>query len=193
MHKYTIKDSNRTKIIRWGAILAVAISAYSTKLAAQLEIKTVAIGAITIAGIIDLFINKYIWKIPLINNFFACPNLNGNWKVEGISKNKDKQEEYTWSGTLTIKQDYSKILITLKTDTSNSLSKSIIGNIEYISGQGYELTYTYTNKPESALVEDLKPHSGTCKLTFSESLTSATGAYYNEERETKGKMKLTKK
>lgn len=132
---------------------------------------------------------KYnIWGI------FKFPNLNGKYKIEGLSLKNPTGIEISWTGFLTIEQDWNEILIVLTTSTSSSSSLSVQGSIEYIPRNGYQLSYNYKNKP-GINEGDLRSHEGFCKIMFTENILFGSAEYYNngKERPSYEKMKLRRR
>lgn len=95
-----------------------------------------------------------------------------------------------WSAVITITQSWSKILIHLKTE--NSESSSIAASISHVAGVGYRLLYAYQNAPVANQLE-LNKHSGSVELLFDENGSAASGNYFTDQhRQTVGTMTLTK-
>lgn len=194
MHKYTIEKSPKVKIIIIITIISGVIAGIITTFFEMLGIIHFSIGVPTISAFIYFIFKKFLWNIKNLNKLLGHPNLNGIWKVNGISINKEKDEEFSWNGEITIKQNLDEILITLITENSKSSSQSTSGNIEYIAGQGFRVNYNYINKPNSTAPEELRTHEGYCSIVFSESNNTAEGNYFNNNRDraTHGIMKLQK-
>ncbi|WP_431689433.1 hypothetical protein [Hahella sp. NBU794] len=142
------------------------------------------------AGLYFLF-DKYLWKISSLRKFLLVPDLNGKWICDGHTSLKNAEPvDFAWNAKISITQSWSKILIHLKTEQSES--KSISASIFHEAGVGYRLLYQYNNKPNANEL-DLRNHSGSAELLFSEDTTSATGSYYTDRhRTTVGTMTLHK-
>ncbi|MBL8680199.1 MAG: hypothetical protein JNK05_13575 [Myxococcales bacterium] len=133
------------------------------------------------------FFNKWGWHA--FRRIHDIPDLRGTYDLEIRSSND--QHEKPIKGTLTIAQEWTRILVTVKTATSSS--SSIGAWLSDDPTQGAVLTYAYRNEPDPAAKEDLHAHSGTAKITFASDGT-ARGRYYNDrDRVTFGSMTLTKR
>ena len=86
-------------------------------------------------------------------------NLNGVYQCVGVSSYEQKQ----WSGDLLIKQTWSKILIKLSTESSESIS--FMANISVEDDGEVILNYCYNNCPNCSN-EDLKKHEGTADIRY---------------------------
>jgi hypothetical protein len=102
---------------------------------------------------------------------------------------KNGQEvNYPWSGTLTVRQSWSRVTILLK--TVQSTSASVAASIYQEPGNGYRLIYYYDNQPGVA-EKEISRHSGLCRLVFNENVDSASGDYFSDkDRMTVGTMRL---
>ncbi len=198
MHEYSILSHPRERIIYYISLLAIALAplltanlSYIHNIFSHSLLNFTISTSLAFTALYWLF-SKFIWRLRFINKVLAVPNLNGTWKCVGKSIDKLTGKNLEWQGSFTITQNWQKIMITLTTQDSQSLSVSIMGGLKQISGAGFILGYSYENKPKSTITE-LKPHTGYCQIHFNEQLTKATGAYYNDEnRSTFGSLELRK-
>ena len=202
MHDYSIDKHPKEKVLFVLALLAITSAPVLQNLAEKvvtfLEVSSgwssapaVAVPVFGLfAGLYFLF-NKYLWKVSWLRKILLVPDLNGAWSCQGHTTLKNGEpENIDWSSTVKIMQSWSKILIHLK--TSQSESKSISASIFHEEGVGYRLLYQYNNKPNADEI-DLKNHSGSSELLFSEDAMTASGSYYTDRhRTTVGTMSLTK-
>ncbi len=199
MHEYAVIGHPREKVIFAIALASVFISNFTNDyiyqwLKCYLNITyTFALSSFTVFAILYIIFNKWLWKLNTFKNLFHFPNLNGEWECKGLSNNISLNKKFDWEGTVTITQSWDKILISLKTKTSTSNSKSVTGGIRYFAGVGYELSYHYENIP-NASSSDLQKHEGFCILTFSENKETAEGCYFNniKDRASYGEMNLSR-
>ena len=195
MHDYAIFGHDRTDIGRWLGILSLSIASGISQLlmyvATITEWKMFTARTIT-TGVIYLVLhwlfNNYVWKL----NFFSVPNLNGSWKVEGNTLGENGDTKHSWQGELGITQNWSKILIHLKTKNSQSNSYTATLLKRHEPCGGWLLSYSYRNEPKLEQVHELNSHKGFCEIEIDEQLTKATAAYFNSSgRRTFGTMSLS--
>lgn len=198
MHNYEVKGHPKVKVITLITIVAVMLSTWLNLSIDLLENImgmpiSVTVSSVAVAGVLYFIFSKYVWKWELFRKIFEYPDFNGSYSIVGKSIKKTTDEIFDWEGLLFIKQDWDKILISMKSKNSSSESKSVSGSVEYQPMKGYELTYTYENTPNNN-VGELHKHNGTCTIIFEEDLDSATGNYYNDmkNRENYGRMDLRK-
>lgn len=196
MHNYDVSGHPKVKVIIFITILAVMLSTWLNLSIDYLEKMigmpiSITVSAVTVSGVLYILYSKYVWKWKPFRMIFRYPDFNGKYSIEGKSFKKTTGETFNWGGVLSIKQDWDKILVSMKSKNSSSESVSVNGSIVYHPMKGYELKYSYENTPNNN-VEELHKHEGTCTLSFDEELNSATGNYYNDmkNRENYGSMDL---
>jgi len=200
MHEYTVIGHPRQKVIFFVAILSIVIANFISDdvyiwLKQYFNITiTFAISSSSIFTIIYILFNQWIWRWRIFETIFHFPNLEGCWDCKGLSNNITLNKQFEWEGTVTIKQSWDKILISLKTKTSTSQSISVTGGIKYLAGMGYKVSYHYENTPGASEAE-LTKHEGFCILTFSDDIKVADGCYFNniKDRQSYGQMLLTRR
>ncbi|MGE7186257.1 hypothetical protein ACQKKK_20490 [Peribacillus sp. NPDC006672] len=203
MHEYNVIDHPKHKILFGIAIASIGLSnLVSNRIQPWVQealnapiVATISVSGLTIFYALYLLFNLLVWKVPLFRKIFNFPNLDGVWECSGLSNNIRLNEQFKWDGTITIRQTWDKILITLKTKNSNSNSLSTTGGIKYYTGMGYKLSYHYENNPSANSEKDLRKHDGYCILTFSEDGKTAEGCYFNnmKDRQSYGDMKLKRR
>ena len=202
MHDYSIDKHPKEKILFFLALIAITtaplLQDLADKVVSYLQISTgwssapvVAVPVFAIFAGLYFFFNKYLWRVDKLRRLLLVPDLNGTWACEGQTALKNGEPaDYKWNATITITQSWSKILIHLK--TAQSESKSISASIFHDEGIGYRLLYQYNNNPNANEI-DLRNHSGSAELLFSEDASSASGYYYTDRhRTTVGTMNLKK-
>lgn len=200
MHDYSIDKHPKEKILFFLALIAITAAPLfqdlANRIVSYLQVSSgwssapvVAVPVFAIfAGLYFLF-DKYLWRVKRLRKVLLVPDLNGIWTCEGKTTLKNgEQASFEWTSTITISQSWSKLLIHLQ--TSKSESKSISASIFHEEGIGYRLLYQYNNKPNADQL-DLRNHSGSAELLFSENTSSASGSYYTDRhRTTVGIMNL---
>lgn len=197
MHEYHVKGHPKVKIITYLALISfITVTPLSGLLDYFLNKIfhwgiTLTISASLVFSVLYIVFSKWLWKKEMFGRIFKFPNLNGEYKIEGLSLKNPSGEKKAWSGLLTIEQDWEKILIVLNTNTSSSTSRSINGCIEYIPKNKYVLNYNYRNKPDIEQKE-LAAHDGNCEISFDKDILKGRANYYNngKERESYGMMEL---
>jgi len=196
MHDYAIFGHDRTTIGRWLGVGSILIAGGIAQLLALANSVT-GWGAFTKATVttgvvyfgLHWLFNKYAWKIP----FFAIPDLSGTWKITGKTLDENGNTKFDWEGELGITQNWTTILIHLK--TKNSQSKSYTATLSKRDEfcEGWLLSYSYENKPELEQSHELNAHKGFCEIEINKSLKIGKAAYFNSNgRRTFGTMNLNK-
>ena len=196
MHEYTSNKSHRKIIIIIITILSLIINLVLTPLCNLIVasisdkigspftvfILLIGVGFSSIFGILYLLFDRCLWKIvPGIKS----QKISGIYSCDGKSNYKIPE----WKGTITIKQTWSKILISLKTD--NSYSQSYVASIEVLDDGNIILYYCYRNNPNGNS-KGLNKHEGTADINFDG--VKIQGKYYNypKDRHRYGTFVLTK-
>jgi len=128
-------------------------------------------------GMLFWFFDNFFWRFPIINKLINIPNLNGTY--EGKLKSSYDNFKNTVNFTLTIKQTFNKIVVKLKTGTSESESLSAFLKRE---GTTALLVYNYHNEPTTVEKATLNEHKGTAWLKFDLVKNTFEGRYYTDKR-----------
>lgn len=208
-HEYTLLDQDRGKIFHLiGTAIVVLAATYSAAIgwlgklvaAAWPEVWSFVPKAIDTGvafSVIFFVFNKWLWRWWPIRHIFSFPNLSGEWDVAGQTLGPaealDNGNFRDWTGTLSIRQQWTKICVTLRTERSGSFSRAAA-----IQQQGDEtvLMYCYGNDPNArARVEDdLNAHRGYCEIRIAPGNTLGEGFYFNNMgRFTHGSLTITKR
>ncbi|MCY4490037.1 MAG: hypothetical protein OXC46_01065, partial [Thaumarchaeota archaeon] len=118
--------------------------------------------------------DRFIWKWSLLRKLgiVTVPDLNGMWK--GRVTSSYKSDDNTYSISVVITQQWSKILIQLHTD--KSYSKSITASFLPNDSTSPELVYVYESDPNALAPKSMESHGGTAKLRLEGS--TLRGQYY---------------
>ena len=181
MHEYVSSNSHRKDVIVILTVISLLINCALTplcnlileKLYENLElvlypfIILLSVSFSLVFSFLYFLFNNFIWKIiPGIKK----QNINGSYVCEGVSSYKGA----SWQGTVKINQTWSKIFITLQTQTSSS--NSYMANIAVNENGSIQLNYCYMNKP-NGIDKALKKHEGTAEIIFYGK--DVSGKYYN--------------
>jgi hypothetical protein len=196
MHDYAIFGHDRSMIGRWIGFTSIILSGVITNLWIYAQSLTgweaATKGGLTVGAIyfiLNWAFNIIIWKIPV----FKIPDLNGCWKINGITLDEDGSTKFNWSGTIGIEQNWKSILVHLKTATSQSKSYTATLSKRYGPIGGWLLSYSYRNEPELKESHELSAHKGYCEIEFDKKLLEGKAAYFNSGgRRTFGEIVLEK-
>lgn len=195
MHPYATNSPAPPKHIAYMMLASVALSAgvgIVVKHAnASLGWTLGSASAMTVFSVLYFAFDRAVWRWRWARRILLVPDLTGTWQCEGRTLFKDgAANEIPWTGTVTIRQSWSRIRIVLK--TGQSTSESIAASVFQEPGTGYRLIYHYDNKPGLG-EKELGRHCGLCNLLFDENAEAATGEYFTDkDRMTAGTMKLTR-
>ncbi len=192
MHKYTKPNTQEKTIYFILALISIAISIGISLYVKGIDIIVKSLKDFLIviySGMpfpiykgIQWAFDKWLWKLPLINQIINVPNLNGVYKGQLKSSYDNFQQPKDF--TLIIKQTFSEISIIFKTDTSES--KSISAYLKKEMDKSL-LVYDYHNEPTKVSIDTLNEHKGTTWIKFDEKSCSFSGRYYTDKRPTKEK------
>jgi hypothetical protein len=129
------------------------------------------------------------WRIIRTLHLVSVPNLNGTW-VGTIRSSADAFSK-KHNVSVSIKQNWTSICITLQAENSHSFSR--IAGVIIDDPTGIVLSYEYQNIPNVDAVRTMHIHFGSARLQLAEHNGRRTliGSYYSgRDRETQGEMKL---
>ena len=118
--------------------------------------------------------NRYIWKLALLGKtgLIKVPDLNGKW--EGKVESSYSKEGCPQPISVTVRQQWSKMIVTLETAHSRSRSTAAILRTDDLPNP--ELTYVYVNEPKAIAPNTMNMHRGTAILGLAGSVLE--GDYY---------------
>jgi hypothetical protein len=200
MHDYSIDRHPKEKILFALAFFAITaaplindgISALIVQLNQAGIFRASVITAIPVFLVFSAIyfaFDRVLWKVAILRKVLLVPDLNGRWTCTGRTTLQGGQPaNLDWNAEITITQSWSRILIHLRTQQSES--KSIAASIFHESGVGYRVLYQYTNRPGADQLE-LRDHSGAAELRFDEACIAGEGYYFTDRhRSTVGTTKL---
>ena len=162
-------------------IISMAISYYLRHLSANnfkgYLILIFAGTPLTIYGVLFWSFDRFLWKVPFINDLIKIPNLKGDY--EGILESSYSKFESPKKFSLKIEQTFRKIIIIFKTESSESKSMSAFLKKE---GDTALLIYNYQNEPTAVEKATLTEHKGTAWLKFNLKKNTFEGKYYTDKR-----------
>ncbi|OQW93648.1 MAG: hypothetical protein BWK79_10015, partial [Beggiatoa sp. IS2] len=132
---------------------------------------------------------KFIWKLRFLHiiGLIKVPNLNGEWDGE-VKSSYDKFSN-SYPIKMTIKQDWTHIVVRVRADKSTS--HSYVAAILAEDSKGVVLTYQYQNKPNPESIKTMAIHEGTASLKLEGQ--KLEGEYYTGRgRTTHGKMEFVR-
>jgi hypothetical protein len=121
------------------------------------------------------YLSDRAWKWRVLRNpgFVRTPDLAGVWKGKVRTSFDDHATSHPV--TVTIRQNWTEISISLKSDSSES--KSEIASL--LVGDETILTYDYCNEPRPGAPATMHAHRGTGRLILSTDGTTLSGQYYS--------------
>lgn len=173
--------------------LAVASGFLASFLNASFGITVSGISGLASYFILHAVFDNKLWKYRYIRSLLMVPDLNGKWKVQGITLRKNgKEKNIDWVANIFIVQSWTKITIALQ--ASKSSSKSSIASIQREGNGSYVLTFVYKNDTDLGKADlDMLSHTGAAKVIFNNNTSQGSGVYFtNENRTTAGTLKLTR-
>ncbi len=119
----------------------------------------------------------------------SCADVSGDYAGTASSSHSP---ETRVNVSIRIRQTWTNISISLEAPSSRSTSESA-AFCESAQG-GWELTYTYLNKPKNDAISTMNIHEGTATLIFDPNITSVQGSYYTGRgRVTHGVLTLSER
>ena len=201
MHSYSTDNSLRPKIIGFigiaGFLAIGGLSFLFQKLTAfaglSFTFSAPSVGLMFTA--FYLFFTKLLWKTSIAqkSGLVKVPDLNSKWEGEINSNYSEDGKDKSTEADLEITQNWRKIEIELRTDSSKSRSKGatlLIGHAKPI------LNYQYENEPDADTAESMNIHRGTAELEYrtEEGKELLEGNYYTgPNRKNQGKLRFERK
>jgi hypothetical protein len=133
--------------------------------------------------------DRWIWRVRIGGGTVSgVPDFSGTWTAD-ITSSYDPAVKYT--GTLTVHQTASRLLVEYRTELSTSYSRLAMIKVE--PGLGRGLQYVYNNQPSPLAPATMKPHEGTAYLKLADGGRALDGGYSTDpNRSTTGIMKFTR-
>lgn len=183
LHPYATETKERARIYWALAIISLLVSwliqcaleALRVDIPWNLEIPTTPLG---LYWILVHWFDTRVWKAPILRKLgiVTIPNIEGKWRVQGVSC-PDK-EPIEWTGSVTITQTWTGLLIVQETDQSISYSTAAV--LGPSDGRGTKLIHQYRNEPKiQGAVQGMNIHYGTAILTIHEGGNKISGEYYS--------------
>lgn len=134
--------------------------------------------------------NNYLWIFFSKIKMIKTPNLNGTY--DGFLKSSFDNFESKVNVKLTVKQNWTQILVTQLTDSSKSCS--VIASVLIHKKCDPVLIYSYQNDPNiSSATSTMHMHYGTCEHTWKKENNTFNAMYYSgRDRNNTGEIFLEK-
>jgi len=167
------------------AIVGFALSvAYGGSDTATVALKTYSY-ATSIAVILFLIYERYVWHWPLVRKLTHKPDLRGTWKGELKSSYlRDGEPLAPIPTILRIRQTNSTQQVTLFTGESSSVTEQ--SQFVKEPDDRWRLSWTYSNMPRASVRHRSDCHLGTAEVTF-DVADGLIGSYYTD-RLTRGEL-----
>jgi hypothetical protein len=203
MHSYAV-NTNRWRHTGLIALVAAGVLIFITpRLPGYLPTFAQSISPLLLFTILWFAVDRWLWRLPLLNGFLGIPDLNGEWEGEvrtaydgGSAGNKDELHpvQSDTPHRLNITQRWFSIDVEYENpESSRSVSTSARFDIQ---GNTPELTYTYQNKPigtTGLATAQQSRHGGTATLRVKQGSggLELVGEYYtDEERHNHGTLRF---
>jgi hypothetical protein len=180
MHPYSTDSSERERVLFGLALLAVGAAWGLSRLLHATQI-TVPwwFDAPSTMGFYGIFFKSFdygVWRWRLLHlvGLLKVPLLAGEWRGHVVSSfdNHKKPREVT----VRIKQTWTRIVVLLSSDASNS--HTLTAAIQVHAPEGIALSYEYENQPKPGAVKTMEIHFGTARLIFQDNRV-LEGFYYS--------------
>lgn len=191
MHGYAIDSNERKMVPLYIAIVSVLLGLYIQSLIATNNIAVpwwIEVPSVfALYGVLYALFDKYLWKYRVFRlvGIVKTPNLNGTWKGTILSSYNNFKLPYSMN--VKIIQNWTKMSILLKTNSSSSYST--IAGITTENPEKMMLTYQYVNEPNDNSPATMHMHRGTAILDIEVDCNKLIGGCYsNRERQTYGRL-----
>lgn len=190
MHNYSVDTKERIKILAYMGIASVFIRVLLNDIIKKYIPVIEPVDTLFIFSILYGFYNYFLWKFAKYVPFLdSTPNFNGVYEGGLFSSHHEYKTEIP--AQIIVKQNWTKMLITLKTKTSKSCSKT--GSIITKTKCDPTLLYFYQNDPNIDSDKSFEIHYGTCEHSWDKDKNSFDASYYSGRgRKTDGIIKLKK-
>lgn len=131
MHSYSIDNNERVTILSFFGVASVYIkNSINDFLVTNFGSIVAPLTALFIFSILFSIYNFVVWKwVARISFLKTTPNLSGIYK--GVLKSSYDEYKVEHPAVVTVKQSWTKMLVTLQTEKSKSCSKT--GSIESVN------------------------------------------------------------
>lgn len=127
-------------------------------------------------GLLHTLFDHWIWRMLFLRTarVLRIPDLRGSWRGSITSSYDDNN---SLDATITIRQTWTHIVITLESE--HSKSQSLTASISTIDVDNPELSYEYLNEPKAGAADTMHAHRGTARLTVERGGSLLAGEYYS--------------
>ncbi len=195
MHPYATDSTERTRVVAWLALIALALTygvhRYTTYYGLAFPWWAETPSPFLIFGLLHVGFDRYAWRWRIVRwlGDLTIPDLAGSWDAN--IKSSHNQFSVALQADVTIEQTWTRMRVCLT--TTSSISYSLVGAILIDHGGGTRLIYQYVNEPRPSSAETMNIHYGTSSLRLT-SPTTLDGVYYTDHgRRENGELILAKK
>lgn len=198
-HPYAIFDHKRQAVGRILGVMSFVLGPVISSLILGLQpitgfkfLASFVISSSVVYGTLHWIFDNFLWRYSLIGKTLSIPNYSGEWNVVGETIGEEGEVKFNWEAMISINQKWDAISIQLKTAQSESYSYT--ANTLKLPDGRWQVSYSYSNKPNLNQIHELNAHNGFCELVFDLRNGTATGTYFNSHgRRTSGNMTLQRK
>ncbi len=183
MHPYSTDAPERESIPKLLAVLAVlAALALDWMLRSTHTLIPWWVDTPAVMGFYGLFFiiwDKWLWALrlgPL--RLSKLPDLGGEWR--GELRSSFSSTEPAKAACVTIRQTWSRILVTLESVSSHSAST--MATVYTVESADHGIKYEYLNHPKALMGQAMQPHRGLASLRLKEDGKVVEGDYFTARK-----------
>lgn len=146
----------------------------------------------TIFAFLEIIFDLFVWKLFCKLKWIPVLDYSGTYKGTMRSVSKDGEEK-EHSVDMNIKQTWSKMKITFRSEKVSSISFSASIIVSEFENDNPHLWYNYFTDGKNNGKKRISAHYGTSKLEFSKDKSSVSATYFTEQsRDSSGAFTLHK-
>ncbi|MEU0792440.1 hypothetical protein ABZ342_20415 [Amycolatopsis sp. NPDC005961] len=185
-------DKTQTKVvIGLAAVVWFCVALLSNGPLPQVALKSFSIAG-TVATILVLAYDKFIWKWKFVRAVTGKPLVAGTWRgtlQSDFIRPGETEKIPPMPTVIRVKQTNSQLWVTLFTATSSSVTEQ--GKVFKESDDRWRMSFIYMNTPRQSEAHNMARHQGVCDLHLSGADGEALTGQYFTSRKTTGEMRFT--
>lgn len=184
MHPYSLDSKSRIRVYFFLLLLSCLLSYLLLSILPQLPWWIESPSPLALYGALFLVLDRSLWHQSFLQPIFKTPDLRGTWQgVIQTSHRANSKKKIPVS--VTIKQNWTTVLVELETAQSKSLS-----TVAALSGA--MLLYQYNNFPSTNAPKTMEAHEGSAEAKLKGKDLIEINYYTGRGRSTHGQIKAKK-